>query len=389
MRVNVVSTEQTYVRLALELRPKICVIENVQQFKSAPVFDAAIKGLQGGGYITAHKVLNSADFGVPQQRKRLFVLGIRSDVALKIDLVKEDDLEQLFPAGQSDVIATVREALDGILAPPEERDFLLSSMRRSAHYEVLKAIPKNPPKKTRMSMIDKQWQSDFSLDRASWVRPCPTITSLDQQVGQGGICHPEEDRLFTINELSRLMGLPDDYALSGTWNQKAKTIGNMVPPIMMAALAKSLYEKVILPSRRNAGTKYITAKTDYGEKETLKKWKGRFLDESDLDEIIHVTEDTVILRPDALLEGSGAPIAYVITNAFPDDSMRDVLYGIEGSSVMRANCASRIDPVEMAAKGLIEGEHYKLRTPNSYHTRTKSPARNELSVFRFLPTCGS
>jgi hypothetical protein len=240
-----------------------------------------------------------------------------------------------------------------------------------------------------MSMIDKQWQSDFSLDRASWVRPCPTITSLDQQVGQGGICHPEEDRLFTINELSRLMGLPDDYALSGTWNQKAKTIGNMVPPIMMAALAKSLYEKVILPSRRNAGTKYITAKTDYGEKETLKKWKGRFLDESDLDEIIHVTEDTVILRPDALLEGSGAPIAYVITNAFPDDSMRDVLYGIEGSSVMRANCASRIDPVEMAAKGLIEGEHYKLRTPNSYHTRTKSPARNELSVFRFLPTCGS
>jgi site-specific DNA-cytosine methylase len=154
MRVNVVSTEQTYVRLALELRPKICVIENVQQFKSAPVFDAAIKGLQGGGYITAHKVLNSADFGVPQQRKRLFVLGIRSDVALKIDLVKEDDLEQLFPAGQSDVIATVREALDGILAPPEERDFLLSSMRRSAHYEVLKAIPKNPPKKTRMSMIE-------------------------------------------------------------------------------------------------------------------------------------------------------------------------------------------------------------------------------------------
>ena len=63
-------------------------------------------------------------------------------------------------------------------------------------------------------MIDKEWQSDFSLDRASWVRPCPTITSLGQQVGQGGICHPEEDRLFTINELSRLMGLPDDYSVS-------------------------------------------------------------------------------------------------------------------------------------------------------------------------------
>ena len=126
--------------------------------------------------------------------------------------------------------------------------------------------------------------------------------------------------------------------------------------VMLGALAKSLFEKVILPSRRNAGTKYITAKTDYGEKETLLQWKGKFLDEADLDEIIHVTQDTVILRPDALLEGSGVPIAYVITNVFPDASMRDVLYGIEGSSVMRANCAGPIDPVEMNAKGLITME---------------------------------
>lgn len=130
--------------------------------------------------------------------------------------------------------------------------------------------------------------------------------------------------------------------------------------------------KVILPSRRKAGTKYITAKTDYGEKETFDKWKGKFLNESDLDEIIHVTQDTVIIRPDNILEGSGTPIAYVITNAFPDNSMRDVLYRIEESSVMRANCAGPIDPAEMKKKGLIEGEHYKLRTPNSYYKLNKN-----------------
>jgi hypothetical protein len=66
------------------------------------------------------------------------------------------------------------------------------------------------------------------------------------------------------------MGLPDDYSVSGRYNQKAKTIRNMVPPFMMEALAKSLYEKVILPYRRKPGTKYITAKTDYGEKKTLR-----------------------------------------------------------------------------------------------------------------------
>ena len=154
-------------------------------------------------------------------------------------------------------------------------------------------------------MVDSEWQSDFSLDRASWKQPCPTITSLGQQVGQGGICHPEEDRLFTISELGRLMGIPDDYSLTGTYNQKAKAIGNMVPPILMSALAKSLYEKVILPYRRNPNTKYITAKNDYGEKETLLWWKGKYFEETDLDEIIHIKEDTVIIRPDPILKGDG------------------------------------------------------------------------------------
>ena len=226
-----------------------------------------------------------------------------------------------------------------------------------------------------MSMLDDEWQSDFSLDRASWVQPSPPITSLGQQVGQGGICHPDEDRLFTIGELGRLMGLPDDYSMSGTWNQKAKTIGNMVPPVLMSAIAKSLYENVILPFRHNPQITYITAKSDYGERETLDRWKGQFLDEDDLDELVHIDRDTVILRPDPILKGSGAPIAYVVTNAFSDDSMREVLYRINQSSNMRANCAGPIDHEEMKKNGLIEGEDYKLRTPNSYFRRKKNGAR--------------
>ena len=118
--------------------------------------------------------------------------------------------------------------------------------------------------------------------------------------------------------------------------------------------------------------KYITAKTDLGEKETFERWNGKFYQESDLDQIIRVTEDTAVMKPDSTLDGSGVPIAYVITNAFPNDTVRNILYGIEESSVMRANCSGPIDKEEMAAKGLIEGEHYKLRSPNSYYVKTKS-----------------
>ena len=118
--------------------------------------------------------------------------------------------------------------------------------------------------------------------------------------------------------------------------------------------------------------KKIIAKNDYGEKETFEKWNGKFYNETDLKQIINIQSDTAIFRPDATLAGEGVPIAYVVTNAFPNDHMRDILYGIQESSVMRANCSGPIDKEEMAAKGLIEGEHYKLRTPNSYHTRTKN-----------------
>jgi len=118
--------------------------------------------------------------------------------------------------------------------------------------------------------------------------------------------------------------------------------------------------------------KYITAKTDYGEKETFEKWNGKFYQESDLDEIFHITEDTAIVRPDATFDDIGVPIAYVITDAFPNDNVRNILYSIEESSVMRANCSGPIDKKEMAKKGLVEGRDYKLRSPNSYYVKTKS-----------------
>ena len=118
--------------------------------------------------------------------------------------------------------------------------------------------------------------------------------------------------------------------------------------------------------------KKITLKKDLGEKDTFKKWNGKFLDESSYDKVIKVTEDTAILKPTVSLDGTDVPLAYVMTNVYPNDIIRDTLMSIEDTSTMRANCSGPIDKDEMKRKGLIEGEHYKLRTPNSYHIKTKS-----------------
>lgn len=116
----------------------------------------------------------------------------------------------------------------------------------------------------------------------------------------------------------------------------------------------------------------IIAQNDFGEKATFDKWNGKFYAENDLNEIVHVTEDTAIFRPDSTLDGDGVPIAYVITDAVLDDNITDILYSVEDSSVMRANCSGPILAEEMLKKGLVEGKDYKLRSPNSYHLKTKS-----------------
>jgi DNA (cytosine-5)-methyltransferase 1 len=72
---------------------------------------------------------------------------------------------------------------------------------------------------------------------------------MGQQMGRGGIHHPDENRVFTVMELKRLMGLPDDFTLTGTFNQKAERCGRMVTPPTYKYLGKSLYEKVLNPAR--------------------------------------------------------------------------------------------------------------------------------------------
>ena len=116
---------------------------------------------------------------------------------------------------------------------------------------------------------------------------------------------------------------------------------------------------------------YITVTKDLGKKETYDAWNGKFLDESSYDQVIKVTdEDAGIMKPVVSLDGSDVPLAYVITNAYGDDSVRNTLMSIEDVSVMRANCSGPIIEEDMLEKGLVKDVDYRLRTPNSYQLKT-------------------
>lgn len=237
-----------YVYIFNVMKPKVGIIENVPNIQSSDVFKYALERMRRWGYLVNYNVLNSSNYGVPQRRRRLFVVAVRPDVAKKIGLKDEKDILDLYPIG-SLYQPTIRDAFEGLEVDRLERNQLLSATRKSGSYELISALPKDPKTKMRLSDLDPTWVSDFNLIRSSMDLPCPTLTQMGQQMGRGGIHHPLEDRVFTVGELLRLMGLPDDYRLTGSFNKKAERVGRMVPPLMTKALAESIYEKVLRPSR--------------------------------------------------------------------------------------------------------------------------------------------
>ena len=90
------------------------------------------------------------------------------------------------------------------------------------------------------------------------------------------------------------------------------------------------------------------AKKDLGKKETYAQWNGKFLGDDSYDELLTVTdEDVRVYKPFKTIDGGNAPLAAVVTNVYPDDSVKEMLKSISDVSVMRANCAGPIVKEEM------------------------------------------
>ena len=128
-----------------------------------------------------------------------------------------------------------------------EISLIRQEIRRTSSYEIIRTIPKNPPRPSRLHEHHKGFKHFyFNTYRTAWGEPAPTITQSGNQLGgRGGICHPEEDRTFNILELKTLSSLPDDFKLTGNFNQRAERIGRMVPPRVTEEVAKTLYEQVL------------------------------------------------------------------------------------------------------------------------------------------------
>lgn len=242
----VASLLQAYTRVLTEARPRAFILENVyaltyRNTASRPAFERLLREIDQAGYSYRTAVLNAADYGVPQLRPRLFIIGVRR--GLKVPDLPEPThggrWERRTTGSPARPHVTAGEALAGLVTDPEPSEVV------RGQYGPL--LPEVPPGGNYLHFTAErghpepifQWRSRYwsFLLKLDPSRPSPTIQA--QPGPNVGPFHWENRRL-RVPEVRRLFGFPDDFELVGTRSSVQAQLGNAVAPPIAARVAEVL-----------------------------------------------------------------------------------------------------------------------------------------------------
>lgn len=237
---------QAYTRVLAEARPRHFILENVYALTfdnkaSKPAFERLLREIEAAGYRFQWQVLNAADYGIPQARPRLFVVG-----AAKGEKLPEfpapthhGEWERRKSSGGPLPHVTTGDALAGLVCEPE-----LEEVVRGQWGHLLADIP--PGDNYLHYTVERghpnpifEWRSRYwsFLLKLSPGRPSPTIQA--QPGPNVGPFHWENRRL-RVPELRRLFTFPDSFDFVGRRASIQSQIGNSVPPMLGQCVAENI-----------------------------------------------------------------------------------------------------------------------------------------------------
>lgn len=248
-------------RILRGLRPKVFVAENVSGLVKGTAkgyFKLILADLKAAGYRVDAKVLDAQWLGVPQARQRLIFVGVREDLGVApahpAPLPYRYSVRDALPWLTSVVHDTSGDFGAGeVINRPSPAITNGVNSINSLHFKALGARVETDADISRYA-IGREWsnlkpgeQSDkfFSLVRPSLDAPSPCVTQRGGDASVAGVTHPTERRKFSIAELRRICGFPDDYVLTGSYAQQWERCGRAVPPVMMGAIAATVRDRVL------------------------------------------------------------------------------------------------------------------------------------------------
>ena len=276
------------VRLVKELQPKVLLCENVKGLTmdyAREYLNMMLKEFEDCGYIMTHKVLNAWEHGVPQKRERIFMVGVRNDVADKIGM-NWMTMGNVYPESDRGKKPTIRDAIEDLQNDSDNMinaEELYESMKNCSKghwvygFETHPDFPGSGPceglkgvenkekvvsigddivgpwfaEQIKNGVIEKEDEKhSYYMSRiVPYDQAAHSLTEkgLNHNFMGGNHFHPEEYRIYTLREAQRIMSLPDDYKHTGSLEDSQARIGLMVAPLCLYYLAKSINEKVLEP----------------------------------------------------------------------------------------------------------------------------------------------
>lgn len=285
---------ESYEKILTHFKPKVFVFENVTGLLTAKlgnkkIVEVILKKL-GQKYKLLENpnemVLNSCDYGVPQIRKRIILIGVRKDIKIDPKQIYKDIIKTHYNPETSDKekenkkkFVTVKDAIADLPAlMPGQGDIkiehnvklwneFLETVRAKDDRIIFDHIARNhneADKKRYYAMSKNKWTFQDMLEKKPalnhlkqrvfnnsyvvqfWDSPARTIIAHLYKDGNQFI-HPDynQARTLTPREAARLQSFPDDFIFAGSKTQQYKQIGNAVPPLMAEAIAKSIKKALL------------------------------------------------------------------------------------------------------------------------------------------------
>jgi DNA (cytosine-5)-methyltransferase 1 len=279
-----------YLRALEAVEPRAFVMENVPELLSSAEYLEFRRRAEALGFEVEGAILNAADFGVPQRRRRAIVLGVRSAAGAdspwpepthadpSVSLVAHRATKDTDPpanplsfvthrvtkdkgpdTGSSRLApwVTFREAVEGLPLRADGKRWHRPRQPRPESVRRYKAVPRDGGDRFAMQrnldraglgdLVPRCWREKPTgttdvFGRLWWDRPALTIRTEFYKPEKGRYLHPSAHRPITVREAARLMSFPDDFVLpeDQSMSSIARQVGNAVPPLLARRIAEAL-----------------------------------------------------------------------------------------------------------------------------------------------------
>lgn len=237
-----------YVRMVDETRPRFFVFENVKGLtsiavdeggKPGGVLDIILSEFSRIGYKTVYGVLDAVDYGVPQFRERLIIIGSRDNENIFLPTPTHFQKHQLPEMRWVTLEAVIKDLEEN---PGPCTHFSEDRLR------YLKLVPeggnwRDLPKSMQEKAMGGAWESGGGkvgfYRRLSYSQPSPTVVTSPVQKATM-MCHPVKDRPLSVLEYARIQQFPENWKITGTMANQYKQIGNAVPIGLAEAVGRAI-----------------------------------------------------------------------------------------------------------------------------------------------------